>query len=83
MLLSFLALRGLAVGKFARMLVSFLFLGRDSIDANATVLFNLLWRNLEEALMKKGCFSASCFSLIVRAEENTKLQTEQKQTHCL
>jgi len=27
--------------------------GRDSIDANATVLFNLLWRNLEEALMKK------------------------------
>jgi hypothetical protein len=56
--------------------------GRDSIDADATVLFNLLWRNLGEVLVKKGCFSASCFGLS-GAEENTKLQTEQKQTHCL
>ena len=37
--------------------------GRDSIDADATVLFNLLWRNLEEVLVSQGCFSASCFGL--------------------
>ena len=62
MLLSFLALAGLAVGKFARMLFSFLFrhlflfveslTGRDSIDADATVLFNLLWGNLGEVLWR-------------------------------
>ena len=40
----------LLVSTFVRSVASLT--GRDSIDANATVLFNLLWRNLEEALMK-------------------------------
>ena len=96
MLLSFLALAGLAVGKFARMLFSFLFrhlflfvqslTGRDSIHADATVLFNLLWRNLEEVSVKRECFSASCFGLSAcggnhKALEWTKTNTLQMETN--
>ena len=62
--------------------------GRDSIDADATVLFNLLWGNLIEKCcgeilekwrslnLKKGCFSASCFGFSC-AENSTTLPTEQ------
>ena len=52
--------------------------GRDSSHADATVLFNLLCRNLEE--VRQGCFSASCFGQRVQMYTLTVV-LNQKQTH--